>query len=1379
MNTYHTASVPSAVSGIPSPAKAVKQAPRLFTPEAGARGAVDCAGADRLVLEFDPAHASMERQGNDLLFTFNDGASLTVTGYFAASNGTPLPFILPDGTTASAEKVLTNITDFSTASGSESPSGSGSGEYADSAGDLLSGVDRLGSLGTDYWNGGRPLPEEPHARNDMPDAAGPQPIAPPLPPGPPEPPLPVIEPDYNARAVIYAIDPGKENSVTTRYLDSKGNPAQGDPMLFLVDGDGADYVSWSYDQNGNLVFTLTDEGKAFLADQDAPDYIEMLYRVTDKHTGESYTIQVVVPKDGSFDSRDFAENGSRHAGPVGDKDLIHGEWHEGDSDTWRDYQSTSSNLDDSYVLNGLYEGTDIRTGYGNGSWGNDRVEIRGDIDNIGGTVNVVTGKGQDTVSLYAMYANEGVTNLIDTGRELGDEVNMIWQMHAEGTQNASDATSRNSIVTGNLNLASQTNYGMAALNTNQGPNLGNNSAENIVDAAGDVVVRASQFSGWDAAAMHTDNQSRDSGHVSNTITADGDVSLLVNNAVNGAKQVAGMAANTWYATDHGTASNTIEAGGAVRMDIRGGQGADAYGMIATNNAANSIQAEVIDIYVSGSGHTAGVQSSTKDSKGNNFHSIGGKNTIVADDIRITAESSGGEAYAVITGKHGETDIRGTDKDGSFFLEARGASAYTVVTTDNGDLPYSPHTTHINTGGGNDSLSIRAQADSGSSSAGYAMGLYSGSTGHIRIDTGSGVDTVSIEARGTNTSIGMSAGSNKQGGKGWGGTDASNAIANAETVSVLGESRAGNGYGMFANGGGLPAKESAELGDEHQTGFNKILLGSDGTGDREVTVTGRALGVGIQAGEAYGMWAYNQQSPSKRGYNLIQGSASHGNMITVEAESTGGAARGMMSQGPSSRSGEPGSNIITGGARADAITVTAAGGALAIGMQAGTSAGYDDNPALNSIDSGLGADTITIAASSLTAAGEAVGMYALGGGKNLVTAVEGAVNVNVNGGGGGASGITGMGENAFNTVTAAAVNVHVTAQGAGDAWGMRTDHISNSHSSGWNDIIASRVELDVTAEGSGKAYGMMANLSDRAAPWCIGGVNTISALDGEALTVIIKVAAGSADDAYAMFASGQGRNEIRGGGKGDLVDLTGRIEGNNLIDTGAGNDTISLNGRVDASLILKAGDGHDLLILKAVDAQTFTDNYRTWLESMNVDQLRDMEIEEIWINGKEGVDWMQDPAMDWFWNFVDRYNDATGNAVFPDYAAHSQDAEIAALASAFAVEDDGGHNDFIIHYPETGTGQQGAMLWHSDGAGAEQAASPGLSLAGLLEDEGALSIDQLLDGLDGGILNTGVPQNQPGQDESGLSPMIEAACSQDQGAADEALLLALRVQAEFL
>ena len=108
--------------------------------------------AAKVQLEFDPGTASAERVDNNLVFTFDDGKKVTLVDFFV-TEGNPLPALeLPGGAEVASADILAALNpdmDLKTAAGPGARSGGTS--YADDPGDLLDGLGRLGSLGTDQW----------------------------------------------------------------------------------------------------------------------------------------------------------------------------------------------------------------------------------------------------------------------------------------------------------------------------------------------------------------------------------------------------------------------------------------------------------------------------------------------------------------------------------------------------------------------------------------------------------------------------------------------------------------------------------------------------------------------------------------------------------------------------------------------------------------------------------------------------------------------------------------------------------------------------------------------------------------------------------------------------------------------------------------------------------------------------------------------------------------------------------------------------------------------------------------------------------------------------------------------------------------------------
>jgi hypothetical protein len=112
----------------------------------------------RINLAFDPAEASdVSQQGNDLVFTFENGGTVTVTDFFEfVDQDSDLAFVLPDGAQAPAGALLAafDIALPEPAAGpAAGPGSAGVGEYDGDPGSLLTGVARLGMLDPFRWAG--------------------------------------------------------------------------------------------------------------------------------------------------------------------------------------------------------------------------------------------------------------------------------------------------------------------------------------------------------------------------------------------------------------------------------------------------------------------------------------------------------------------------------------------------------------------------------------------------------------------------------------------------------------------------------------------------------------------------------------------------------------------------------------------------------------------------------------------------------------------------------------------------------------------------------------------------------------------------------------------------------------------------------------------------------------------------------------------------------------------------------------------------------------------------------------------------------------------------------------------------------------------------
>ena len=176
-------------------------------PQSGQNLSVASSPAGELVLGFEPGSATFSRSGNNLVFDLDNGGHVTVTDFFVVGDQSLPSLSLPDGVTVAAADLLTGL-DMTTAAGpaaaAAAAASSGTGAYADDAGLLIDGVNRLGSLGTDLWGRATQVPDTARglavnadAAAETPGPAGPvtPPVPPVEPPAPPvEPPVPPVEP---------------------------------------------------------------------------------------------------------------------------------------------------------------------------------------------------------------------------------------------------------------------------------------------------------------------------------------------------------------------------------------------------------------------------------------------------------------------------------------------------------------------------------------------------------------------------------------------------------------------------------------------------------------------------------------------------------------------------------------------------------------------------------------------------------------------------------------------------------------------------------------------------------------------------------------------------------------------------------------------------------------------------------------------------------------------------------------------------------------------------------------------------------------------------------------------------------------------------------
>ena len=123
-------------------------------------------GQMKLGLDFAPDPNFVAKNGQDLEFSFEDGGTIVLQGYYDYFEEGGLPvMVLDSGDEIAGEDFLASLNeDLLTAAGPAAgpggdPSG-GSGEYADDPGALVDGIWRMGSLDTIYWGRATEVPED-------------------------------------------------------------------------------------------------------------------------------------------------------------------------------------------------------------------------------------------------------------------------------------------------------------------------------------------------------------------------------------------------------------------------------------------------------------------------------------------------------------------------------------------------------------------------------------------------------------------------------------------------------------------------------------------------------------------------------------------------------------------------------------------------------------------------------------------------------------------------------------------------------------------------------------------------------------------------------------------------------------------------------------------------------------------------------------------------------------------------------------------------------------------------------------------------------------------------------------------------------------------
>ena len=1050
----------------------------------------------KIVLDFSTDGVPLSRDGDSLVFTFEDDASIRIDDFYTSYHADNVPQFEVAGKIVSGTEFFSALgPDLIPAAGPASVErGSHYNEYG--ASDLMDGLDHLDGL--DMSVAGSAAESDRLLTAPLGvggGSSGADPGGEAAPGG--------LSADV--RAVLYSAGDSENHFVSTPvfFRDASGN------LLNLSSGasitrtsSGPDSVSCTFPaewdsgwlaepefSNGQLVFRFSEDGLAKLQSLDPGDFLRGFVTVTvvkDGYTFE-YIVEVVASGGSSFDSQAYdAEYGA--VSRFGTESV--GEYHQGTGQTGS-YQIVASTGDDDIILNDTviggssihasgsadpaqmaddYNTINLNAGVANTTPGSTThitsadgklTVLDGVLASVSGAENVIhMGKGEIHISNAAGHgvsaANDG-SNSITTTENGSVTVNATASGNGVGMKAESSGSNKIKItgdgdvtVTGNGTSTYRYGYGMSASDN------GSNKIKIIGD--GDVTVTGNGTStstdrygygyGYGMSASGGSNKIK--------ITGDGDVTVTGNGSGHSYGYGYGM-----YAVASGSNSITTESGdvtvtgnGSCTNTDRDG---NSYGMYAhssgSNSSSNSITTDSGDVIVAGNGSGSGEGMSAN----------GGSNSITTDSGDVTVTGTGnGHSYAwgygmsaknsgsnkiKITGD-GDVTVTGTG-DGHSYAYGYGMSA-----SDNGSNKIKI------TGDGDVTVTGNGQ--------GYGYGLshgmsasYNGSN-KIKI-TGDGDVTVTGNGSGTGTGdgYGMSAvvGSNKIKITGDGDVTVT---GNGDGDSYGYASGTGRGYGMSAHGGS-----------------NKIKI----TGDGDVTVTGTGTGTGTAAGNGYGYgWGYGMHADS--GSNSIT-TESGAVAVTGTGQGYGSGSRdgdgngyGMFASGGGSN------NSIT--TESGSVTVTGTG----TGQSYGTGNGY----------------------------GHGYGMSARcfgSDGSNSITTKSGDVTVSGSGSGIGTGEGVGMHahasrSSASNTITTGSGNVTVTGSGK-SGYGMHADSSGSS-----NSIITGSGNVTVTGQAEENyGYGMYASGS---------GSNSIETQNGS----ITVTSSGSGLGIHAVYATGGSTNTIKGG-----------------------------------------------------------------------------------------------------------------------------------------------------------------------------------------------------------------------------------------------------------
>ncbi|MEG6592548.1 hypothetical protein V6C16_06155, partial [Desulfovibrio sp. 1188_IL3213] len=920
----------------------------------------------KIALDFSTDGVTLSRDGDSLVFTFEDEAAIRIDDFYTSYHADNVPEFEVAGKIVSGTEFFSALgPDLIPAAGPASVErGSHYNEYG--ASDLMGGLDHLDGLdmsvagsvaGSDSLQ--TALLNVGGASSGAAPGGG----------------AALGVPSGDVRAVLYSAGDSENHFVSTPvfFRDAGGN------LLNLSSGaaitrtpSGPDSVSCTFPpewdsswlaepefSDGQLVFRFSEAGLAKLQSLDPGDFLRGFVTVTvvkDGHTFE-YIVEVVASGGSSFDSQAYDAKYGAVSG-FGTESV--GEYHQGTGQTGR-YQIVASTGDDEIIINDtVIGGSSIHA-----SGSADPAQMADDYNTInlnagvanttpGSTTHITSADGKLTV-LDGVLADGSVANVIHMGK---------GSVHVQSASSDGVSAAHGVFaVDGGKNTISGGSISIAA--DEQGLQAQSGSVNSVTAIDGDITINA-LWNGVGTVDNSTTNLSATNGSVS--INSDWGISTTGNSRANvyvtdGNLNVDALQRGI-HALDDSTNTVSVTNG---NVDIKGGW----EGVSAQVNATNKIDVTGGSVVINSGWRGIGASS---DGSANNLtitdgslHVAGAKTGVIAvDDGANSITVAGGDIFIASTDAADLAAVSATSGGKNTIGAVAGASGAVggKLTLDGGGTGLNAESGGVNSIQANDIII----------SAGTGHGVYAtDADSENTIDAGAD-GTVTVSAGGSGL-LAQTGGEN---------------IVKGGDISIT-----GSAYGVYANGSDSVNIIGGVGGSVSITSGNFLGVLAYNGGENRVTGNNIAIKTGISA---FGGKSENTIDAGVDGKVTISGNVSSDlggtNTITgkeITAVSVGSSRSAYSSEllryvGSSNelRTGADGTVSISSGVEASTCgNNTIASGAIFVGSP--------DSVAVNAggqVGSGIGTNTLKVGEQGkVSIHGGSTGIYAANGGINSVTGGE--------------------------------------------------------------------------------------------------------------------------------------------------------------------------------------------------------------------------------------------------------------------------------------------------------------------------------------------------------------------------------------------------------